>query len=57
MLAGIGCGLFREEADSASMSKTDRLFNVEMNPDERASHQKRWADAIARCRGAHPSAT
>lgn len=56
MLAGLGCGLFREEADSASMSKTDRLFHVEMSPDERAAHRRRWADAIARTRGSRPAA-
>jgi glycerol kinase len=51
MLAGVGCGLFKDEADAAQMSKAERLFRVEMGDDERAGHRARWSDAIARARG------
>ena len=54
MLAGVGCGLFRDESESAGMQKIERTFRVEMSAEERAAHRTRWADAIARSRGARP---
>jgi glycerol kinase len=54
MLAGVGCGLFRDESESAGMQKIERTFRVEMSAEDRAAHKARWADAIARSRGARP---
>lgn len=51
MLAGVGCGLFRDPSEAAAMSKIDKFFRVEMPSEERASHLARWADAVARARG------
>jgi glycerol kinase len=53
MLAGIGCGLFKGEADAAQMSKAERIFRVEMSEADRAAHRSRWADAVGRSRGKH----
>ena len=50
MLAGVGVGLFADAADSARMSRVERTFEVTMSADERARHEARWADAIARTR-------
>jgi glycerol kinase len=51
MLAGIGAGLFKSEAEAAQMSKAERVFQVGMGEEERAAHKARWADAIGRARG------
>jgi glycerol kinase len=50
MLAGVGAGLFGTLAEAAGMSRVDRSFYVGMSASERAAHQRRWADAIARTR-------
>jgi glycerol kinase len=52
MLAGVGAGLFRTLAEAAGMSRADRDFWVEMSAADRDAHRRRWADAIARARGA-----
>jgi glycerol kinase len=57
MLAGVGAGLFRTLAEAAGMSKADRSFRVEMSPEERAAHRRRWSDAVGRARSAPRSST
>jgi glycerol kinase len=54
MLAGVGAGLFRTLAEAAGMSRVERSFKVEMSPDDRAAHRRRWAAAVARTRLATP---
>jgi glycerol kinase len=50
MLAGVGAGLFATIEGAAGMSRVDRSFRVEMSPEDRAAHRRRWADAIERTR-------
>nr|WP_275451348.1 FGGY-family carbohydrate kinase [Sorangium cellulosum] len=50
MLAGVGAGLFRTKEDSARMSRVGQSFQVAMSEEDRASHLRRWADAVARAR-------
>jgi glycerol kinase len=51
MLAGIGAGLFKGEAEAAQMAKADRVFKVGMTDIERTAHKNRWIDAVGRARG------
>src|SRR6185436_6771136 len=55
MLAGVGVGLFRTVAEAAGMSRVDRLFHVTMPLEQRDAHHRKWADAVARARGATPA--
>ncbi|NUQ79880.1 MAG: glycerol kinase GlpK [Polyangiaceae bacterium] len=51
MLAGIGAGLFKSEAEAAQMAKAERVFQVVMGDIERTAHKNRWIDAVGRARG------
>jgi glycerol kinase len=51
MLAGIGAGLFKSEAEAAQMAKATRVFQVGMSDIERTAHRNRWIDAVGRARG------
>ena len=51
MLAGIGAGLFKGEAEAAQMAKAERVFEVVMSDIERTAHKNRWIDAVGRARG------
>jgi glycerol kinase len=50
MLAGVGVGLFRTMAEASKMSVAERVFDVKMSPQARATDRSRWAEAIARVR-------
>ena len=49
MLAGVGAGL-SDLAAAAAMVKLDRKFSPAISAEDRASHTRRWKDAVARAR-------
>jgi glycerol kinase len=52
MLAGLGAGLYRTLDDVAKTVSLGARFEPAMSPVERASHLKRWSDAVKRSRSA-----
>jgi glycerol kinase len=50
-LAGLGIGLWQDEAEIASLWKLEKRFEPRMSQDAAGARRARWNDALARSRG------
>jgi len=51
LLAGLGCGLWADEAALDARWRLDRCFEPRMSRDEAAARLQRWREAVGRVRG------